>query len=208
MRRAGSWAGVPEIDDQSIRKKTQGKIMSLKITTEEMENRQLAVTIEVPQERVDQQLRRAAHVLASRAHPIQTVHQVFGLVRRLGDTAMIDVRCEREETLPGVVVGDRPDAVVETPPLLQHHHTGTRLAGGACQIPADACTGRRREFDAALLVGSRSRSGPGDMNESEAPFACRRTSGFWPAGRAWTTPDSSHASRKREPISGHFLPRA
>lgn len=40
--------------------------MSLKITTEPMENRQLAVSIEVDQARVDQQLRKAARKLAKK----------------------------------------------------------------------------------------------------------------------------------------------
>lgn len=62
--------------------------MALKVTTEPMENRQLAVSIEVPQERVEKELRKAASKLASEYRmpgfrkgkaPYNLVVQYFGV---------------------------------------------------------------------------------------------------------------------------------
>jgi hypothetical protein len=75
-------------------------------------------------------LRRPAQILVRRVGEIELAHQMVGLVRLGGKTALVEIRGERVVAGAGKAVGNPADLVVEPPPFLDHHDAGATLPSG------------------------------------------------------------------------------
>src|SRR5579883_2905834 len=81
-------------------------------------------------------LRRSPHRLGRRVHEIQRVHLLRRRVRVVigHDGALVEIGRQRIEARAGEAVAHALDLVLQTPPLLDHHHARRIAARGVGEI--------------------------------------------------------------------------